>query len=217
MTYAIIEKLPDGDKNGSLFDQYIIRNNIQISTASAIKAYQCADSEVMYCSAQELNHCLTLIHYGEESKYANSSKEIFGGLDCYENHYSSINEIESEFNSLSYSFTSDSVVYKGVSTLEPYYEILDISSRKVGDEIYFPGYLSTSIYKYKAETFKNKHNGILLVITGMDKARCIIPENRKIPNSPSSDIPEQEVLIDKGVRLKVIKLLSNNGIECEVL
>lgn len=74
MNYAVNEKLPDGDDTGNVFDQYIVKNNIRTSTVPAIKAYQCADSETKYCSAQELNHCLTLIFHGEKSKYANLSK-----------------------------------------------------------------------------------------------------------------------------------------------
>ena len=184
MTTHISERLPNSEENdteGEVFDSYLLKNNVEIGNSQALSMYQGSDTnDTSYVSAEEINHVLTLIELGEDSLYANEN--IYGESIVESNYKKSLNELDNHFNEKSYSFSKTSEVYKGVRNYVCFYKVLNIENKNVGDKIFFPGYLSTTASKRKAQDFI-EHGGILLIISGLENSKCIIPRNTKILNS----------------------------------
>lgn len=80
MITAIKEKLPNpdaSDPQGKTFDDYIILTEIRTSTEPVVTHYQGAVGGG-YLDAEHLNHSLTLLAYGEDSKYSDEAENNYG-------------------------------------------------------------------------------------------------------------------------------------------
>tara|TARA_R110000737_G_C14157719_1_gene408910 strand:- start:47 stop:463 length:417 start_codon:yes stop_codon:yes gene_type:complete len=136
-------------------------------------------------------------------------------LDDY-NYEKSLTELDQLFNTRSYSFSSDSLVFKGVRVSICYYKILNLENRKVGEKILFPGFLSTTVSLKKANDFISS-GGFLLIISGLDDADCVVPNNAKVINSPTSNESEQEIILNRGTVLEIISYdVNERSIRCKV-
>lgn len=120
--------------------------------------------------------------------------------------------MEAIFSLGGYSFSADSKVYKGVRTSYVYYKTLALHLCKTGETITFPGYLSTTVSTNKVKDFVSNENGILLIISGLENAHCIVPENSAIPSTKDSTTPEQEIILNKGTQLKVLDVDKNQSV-----
>lgn len=189
------------DPDWESFSDYLKRNNIYEVEHPALKAYQNAQ-EGRYLNSGALNHCLNLLHFGSDSAYAVLAEEPYGTEISDWEPEPSRSAIDSLFVQFSYRFDSRSIVYKGIG-LEPFYEILDIRNLKPGKKIFFPGFLSTSVSREKAESFSST-NKLLLAIRGLDQVNAIIPPNQKVINTMAPHIPEQEILLDRATTFKVV-------------
>ncbi|HCE2452803.1 TPA: hypothetical protein NGU14_004455 [Vibrio parahaemolyticus] len=193
------------DDGNEKFCEFISEAEIECNVSESIKKYQGVSEDVGSCSDEVLNHCLALIHYGEDSQYANEFSEVYGLLS--HNEYEGLlADMEVEFQGTTYSFTESSKVYKGLSIGKPYYKFLGLTCANEGDIVTFPGYLSTTVSEDKARTFATGVDDLMLTITGLQNARCIVPESAAIVGAQDHGNPEQEILLDKGTTLKVIKI-----------
>ncbi len=193
------------DPQWLVFHQYLYKEGIVESNDPALIAYQnsCSDG---YLSAHELNHCLTLRYFSQTNEYARLCESQFGTDENNFNPQKSIDCLDAIFSSNSYRFT-DSVVFKGIGS-SPYYEVLKIPSLKTGDLITFPGFLSTSVCRENAESFSRGEERILLIISGIDCVNAIVPPNKTVLHSPTSNIPEQEVLLNRGTTFEILDIVN---------
>ncbi len=222
MISKVIQKLPspvDSDSKGVEFEKFIKNLTLNICENPALSVYQgTSTDDFSYVTAEQLNHSLNLLKYGEDSLYSRLAHDQLGSELDDHLYKKSLREMDSLFHGQGYSFTNDSILYKGVSDSVPFYKILDLKSCKVGDEIVFHGYLSTSVSKKKASDFVR--GGVLLVIAGLENSHSIIPKNAAILNSPTSKHYEQEVLLNRGTKI-VVSATSENimgfiEIECKI-
>ncbi len=208
MITPIKEKLPNpdaSDPQGTAFNNYIKKTGIETCKESALLHYTNVDtSSSPYVDSHKLNHCLTYLAYNNNNDYAQKAETMFGSDLDINDYKKSLLAMEDIFNNEGYSFSADSVIYKGVRVSFPYYGILDLDQCQTGDKIIFPGYLSTSVSSSKVKDFVSNVNGILLVISGLENAHCIVPDNSAIPGTKNSSTPEQEILLNKGTQLKVL-------------
>ena len=191
------------DPNWSSFGVYLRENNISQASGPALDAYQMASSGP-FLSASQLNHCLALWHFGAASNYAGLARDLYG--DCEEDWgpIPSLDELDALFSSNSYHFAKGSIVFKGIGR-DPFYDILDLANRLIGEEITFSGFLSTSVCREKAESFARGNPRLLLQIDGLNCVSAVIPPIRCVPNSPTPAIPEQEVLLNRGCSFTISK------------
>lgn len=209
-----ILEISKNDTNGKKFEEYIIRNNILSSDSQALKMYQGTDTNNLnFLSAEDINHTLTLLEYGECSSYAKENK-FSSDLSGYE-YKESLAELDTLFEESSYSFHQNSKVYKGVEDSICFYNILDIGNMEVGDKIHFPGFLSTSASPSRAKDFI-RTSGFFLIISGLNNAKCIIPKNSTVLNSATKGKPEQEILINRGSTLLITEIIQDGTIKCTV-
>ncbi|MDZ5454993.1 ADP-ribosyltransferase family protein [Azohydromonas lata] len=194
------------DPDWQNFTSYLRQYNILENKTPAIRCYQGLDEERnQYIKASHLNHCLSLLHYRDNSEYATIVDDAYD-MNPEDDYYKkSLEELDNEFLKNSYKFSADSIVYKGIGS-EPFYEILRLGSLDERNTVFFPGFLSTSVCREKAEAFCRGKNGILLEISGLNLIDCIIPENTPIPGSPKMHIPEQEVLLNRGALMQVLSV-----------
>lgn len=194
------------DPNWSMFTRYLSDNNINETNAPALNAYQNSNSGP-YLSASQLNHCIALRHFGTASKYADLARDQYGDREEDWGPQISLDSLDKLFSESSYRFAQESIVFKGIGS-EPFYEVLDLPNCLVGDIITFSGFLSTSVCREKAESFARGQYRILLVITGLEKVDAIVPPNKCVLNSPTAQIPEQEILLNRGLSFTVVKKYS---------
>lgn len=188
------------DPNWQQFTRYLAQNSIVGQRGAAITAYQNASSGKYVC-AETLNHCLTVLHYGASSDYAELARDQCGDLNDYE-YEDSLQEIDEIFRNEAIQFGVGSVVYKGIGHA-PYYQIIDFCKLKPGDKIKIHGFTSTTVCREKAESFVRGSRRILLKITGLENVLAIVPENRTVLSAPTPTIPEQEVLLNRGTTFEV--------------
>ena len=89
------------------------------------------------------------------------------------------------------------MVFKGVNA-KPYYEIFSFDKVVQGQAVEMPGFLSTSVCRDKALAFAGS-GGVLLVIRGPDLVAALVPENTCIATTKRPDVPEQEVILERGI------------------
>jgi len=184
------------------FSDYLKENDINEINDAALVAYQdgiCGK----FLNASELNHCLTLRYFGTSSRYAKLAYDQYGNSEDDWEPQASLDELDRFFVEKSYRFTQGSVVYKGVGS-EPFYQILDLDKRKKGDVIIFPGFLSTSVCREKSESFVRGESRLILIIEGLEHVNAIVPLNKCVKNSPTPNIPEQEILLNRGTSFTVL-------------
>jgi ADP-ribosyltransferase exoenzyme len=210
---TVAPRLPNpdamNDPTWTLFATYLIQNGIVEARGASLEAYQMASSGP-YLSAGEVNHCLALRHFGAGSDYAALARDRYGSSEDDWKPTRSIGELDALFAAQSCRFSADSVVFKGIG-MEPYYEVLKLATASVGEVVTFPGFLSTSVCREKARSFSRGSPSLLLQIQGLDRINAIVPPNRCVPYSPTPSIPEQEVLLDRGLSFKVIDRLEQTN------
>lgn len=206
--YNLMERMapclpnPDskGDPSWTCFSDYLSRNSIDVVNDAALNAYQ-NGREGRFLNAGPLNHCLNLMHFGADSDYERLAEDQYGTLISDWAPDPSISALDRLFSKFAYRFNPKSVVYKGIG-LEPFYEVLNIPALESGEKVFFPGFLSTSVSREKAESFSSS-NQLLLTIRGLDQVKAIVPPNRTVLNTLSPNIPEQEILLNRGTRFVV--------------
>lgn len=199
------------DPDWSRFTDYLKLNNIIETKHPAVDAYQNSSSG-KFLSASQLNHCLALRYFGTTGIYADRARDLYGDSEDDWDPQFSIDALDGLFSENSYRFGGASVVFKGIGS-EPFYEVLDLPNRSIGDVIIFSGFLSTSVCRQKAENFASGRHRVLLEITRLEHVDAIIPPNKCVLNSPTSDIPEQEVLLRRGLSFEVVaKFTNDNGL-----
>jgi hypothetical protein len=221
MTTEINIALPnptlETDPHWQLFSDYLKCNGIVEEKSSAVRCYQCLDHEGNgYVNSSHLNHCLSLLHFEVNSPYAKLAEDIYGASPTEYNYGKSLKEIDNLFRLKAYRFTPCSIVFKGVFC-EPFYAILNLESRKPGELVLFPGFLSTSVCKEKAESFCRGEGGVLLVISGLHLVDSIVPENSKVQTSPTADVPEQEILLNRNTCMRVCSIESHDSRNSKVV
>ncbi|HMN12011.1 MAG: ADP-ribosyltransferase [Thiobacillus sp.] len=190
------------DPNWRLFTKYLKDYNIAEANDPAIDAYQSSNSSP-YLSASQLNHCLALRYFGATGKYADLAREQYGDSEEDWGPQASLGRLDKLFSESSYRFAVESVVFKGIGS-EPFYEVLDLPNRTVGEIITFPGFLSTSVCREKAVSFARGQYRILLEITGLEQVDVIVPPNKCVSNSPTPNIPEQEILLNREISFRIV-------------
>lgn len=196
----------EADPNWRAFSDYLREHKIAEEKSPSVRCYQCLDDDVKgYVKSSHLNHCLSLLHFGATGLYAELAEDRYGSDIEYYDYQKSLAELDGIFVSRAYRFASSSVVFKGIK-FEPFYQVLKLESCEVGELVHFPGFLSTSVCREKAESFCRGEVGILLVITGLDLIDSIVPENAKIQTSPTSHIPEQEILLNRHTQMRVLDM-----------
>jgi hypothetical protein len=217
MSQVINSKLPNPhsstDPQWGEWDNFLIAHRVQTCNEPVVRRYQCLDDKPYDLLPDDrLNHLLTLQAEGGNSAYADDAEDHYGrdfdpderiALD------NTLSAFDAVFSATGYRFSKDSTVFKGIRT-KPYYTMHQFESIAVGDTVMFQGFLSTSVCLEKGEAFTGPH-GVLLVITGLDKVDCIIPENKQVINTPNAHIPEQEVLLNRGTKMVVRNVLPGNG------
>jgi hypothetical protein len=196
------------------FDQYLSHNNIISSNIDAINAYQNSDFG-SYLSARYLNHILTLKHFSN-GHYASLAKDIYGDEEDDYEYNQSLTEIDRLFADESYSFPNNTILFKGIGR-DPFYEILNLKNLSLNDKITFPGFLSTSVCKEKAESFSLGDTKILLKILKINDIPAIVPQNICVLNSPTRTIPEQEILLNRNSYFRVSGQYLDKGFHVIVL
>ena len=69
-----------------------------------------------------------------------------------------------------------------------------------------PGFLGTSVCRDKALDFASSR-GVLLVIRGLETVNAIVPPNSFVLVTPRRQVPEQEVILDRGINFIVESVL----------
>lgn len=224
MPLKITQDLPSPDHNdtkGLEFEKFISDKSLKVCQEPALFAYQgISVNDFSYVTAEQLNHSLNLKEYGEKSEYACLAEDQFGcELDDYP-YEKTLNELDCIFSREGYSFSANSILYKGVRNSVSFYSFLNLKSCKAGDEFTFHGFLSTSVSRKKALDFIGS-DGVLLVISGLDNSHGIIPKNATVINSPTSGNPEQEILLNRGTKILVHGCSKNSDgiieVECKVI
>jgi hypothetical protein len=193
----------DADPNWQAFSAYLRLQEIVEENSLAVRCYQGLDDGGRgYVKSSHLNHCLSLFHYGENSRYAEHAENLFGTrLDDYD-YQKSLDELDNIFKLKAYKFTQSSLVFKGISCA-PFYTFMNLQSCNAGEFVFFPGFLSTSVCRQSAESFCRGEEGILLEISGLDLVDSIVPENSTVKHSLTGDIPEQEILLCRNTHMRV--------------
>ena len=201
------------DPQWAMWDEFIAANSIQTCREPVVRCYQCLDDQPGGFMRDDLvNHLLNLRAEGVTSTYANEAEDQFGqdydseDMEALDKTLSALAEV---FSAKSYRFSEFSSVYKGVCT-KPYYTVHRFESIAVNAVVTFQGFLSTSVCREKSEAFAGTQ-GVLLVITGLDKVDCIVPENTKVISTPMSHISEHEVLLNFGTKMLVREVLPGGG------
>lgn len=192
------------DPNWDEFNSFLQERNVHPSNNKALNAYQNCSSGP-YLGAYQLNHCLNLEYYGENSGYANMAEGPYGrSLEDYD-YNPSVKEIDAEFNKQKLKIHPNTLLYKGISN-EVIYQHMGLDSKLVGDALNFPGYLSTTVCLEVAENFAKSNPRIVLVIRGHSGYKAVIPEIKSVLHSPSGNIPEQEVLLPRGLSFRITSI-----------
>ena len=200
---TLLPNTTDDISGCDLFINYLNKENILVNSSNAIKHYQCKENDNYNVMQEELNYALEcLATGGKSSQCAKDGESIYGCIDDLD-YNDLLNDLDIEFTSSAYTFSSDSVVYKGIDS-KVYYKKLQPHKLKKGDTIIINTFFSTSVSRGKASTYGNT----LLIINGLDKVKSIIPPVTSIPNAGSNTC-EQEVLINRGFGMRVTEISGN--------
>lgn len=206
MPKTIAATLPNPDctveANWHVWDQFIADNGIQPVTAPVMRRYQNLESsQAEFMDSNDLIHYLTRAAHGAQSAYATLAEDHFGSDDPDPTYQPTVAALDALFEANSYRFSADSMVFKGVNT-KPYYEIFAFDKAVPGQLVEMPGFLSTSVCRDKALEFTGS-GGVLLVIRGLDILDAIVPENTCIEMTKRPKVPEQEIILDRGISFVV--------------
>lgn len=224
MILNLTQDLPspdDNDTKGREFEKFINDLSLNVCEEPALLAYQGVSTDgSSYVTAKQLNHSINLIEHGVNSDYAHIAEDQLGcALDDYQ-YEKSLKELDCIFARGGYSFSANSILYKGIRNSVPFYRLLDLKSCKAKDEVVFYGFLSTSVSRKKALDFIGS-DGVLLVISGLENSHGIIPKNSTVIYSPTSNNPEQEILLNRGTKILVHNCSKNSDgvieVECKVI
>lgn len=200
------------DAEWTTFDQYLARNGIRPVVDAALEAYQHSANGRFLC-AQELNHCLTLESAGDAyGEYGNEDEtpiEVHGSLDDFSDPTGrdfafSKTCIDRLFAQDSIHVADETILYKGIGFADMY-AYLELDRMNEGDVVTFFGFLSTSVCRENAERFAGA--GILLVLSRIDRIPVLVPPNARVLNAPTGNVPEQELLLDRGQGFRVVKVV----------
>ncbi|BDB72275.1 hypothetical protein Cthiooxydans_46870 [Comamonas thiooxydans] len=203
---TITKKLPNPDcteeDNSALWELFIADNGIQIADQSVVRRYQNLEtSQAEFMDSNELSHYLNRAEYGAQSDYSELADDQFGSDEPESTFQPTLEALDAVFEANSYRFSGDSKVFKGVNT-KPYYEIHRFDQVVPGNRVVMHGFLSTSVCRDKALEFAGL-SGVLLVILGLDAVNAVIPENTSIASTKRPNIPEQEIILDRGITFEV--------------
>jgi hypothetical protein len=190
------------DPDWTQWNDFIVAEGIPTCNEEVVRRYQNIEQvSTYYLEASSLNHFLNLRHHGLVSEYAALANDRYGDDEDDHRVTASLTALEQVFAGKACRFTSDSVVYKGVA-FEPFYRICSFESIRPAEEIQFHGFLSTSVCREKALDFVHG-SGVLLVIRGLDQVDSIVPENSSVRTTKNAVVPEHEVLLRCGVKMRV--------------
>ena len=198
------------DINGkNTFESYLEHEQISLNTSDAVCHYQASACSNFEVDADQLNFCLEVEAEGVQSSCAIDGVNLYG---MYTDHNYKLlsNALFAEFELCSYQFDSKSTVYKGISHSKVFYKKFDPNICQVDDIISVNTFFSTTVSEEKAKNF----GSIILKITGLENAICIVPPIAIIPGAGSLT-HEQEILIKPKFSVKVIRV-SNNEIDLEI-
>lgn len=192
------------------FSDYLQRNGISVVREAVMEKYTGLDSRHLeFTDAESINHSLTLKAFGRE--YADFDDTLGSSVDDYDGFPDSVRSLDALFLSQGLRFPSGTVLWKGISHGKSYYRFLDIPGLVVGDTFCFPGYISCSARKDVARRFVGGVGGVLLNIRNIQYALALVPENATIINGKAGGDPEYEVLLQRGLIMRVVESLANHG------
>ena len=193
------------------WDAFIAAEGIPTCDERAVRCYQNVEEHRDHLASDWLNHLLNLRHFGLSGRYAELAEGPYGLEDDEREHptTATTKALEAVFDAKSCRFTADSVVFKGISSA-PFYEIHDFEVVKEGALIEFPGFVSTTVCREKALDFGSS-NSVLLVIRGLDQVDCIVPANSSVQSTKNAEVPEHEVLLRRGVKMRVESVVPKSG------
>lgn len=209
MPTTITTTLPNPDctvvDNSASWDQFIADHGIHRVDSPVVRRYQNLEmSGVEFMDANELNHYLTRVACGVHSAYTELADDQFGSDEPEPTFQRTLEELDAVFTTHGYRFTGDSMVFKGLNT-KPYYEIHHFDRVLPGDRVVMPGFLSTSVCRDKALEFAGLR-GVLLAIVGLDIVDAVVPMNTCIASTKRPNIPEQEIILDRGTTFEVVSV-----------
>lgn len=178
----------------------------------AVLSYQGTQNNRFY-DAEHLNTALNLEHFGLGSKFSKLYNADYGAsrtLDDFDDFPESKEAMESAFQSFSVAWNGQNGIflYKGIDEYHPYYRIHNFANKKIGDTFTMPGYFSASLSLDVAKQFAKPRgsNKVVLRMVNMSNTRCVFPPNKPISFGSAQGLSEQEVLFDKGITFKVVKV-----------
>jgi len=205
--YENLQNTSNDEHGSNTFDEFVRTKGIIIADDDAIKGYQNLDVGCSCRSSDEINNYLTLKYtdqvddYIEKAKHTNDVNRDDNSLD------ENIKSIDDVFHDKGYRLSEHSVLFKGIDSFKPYYDILDLEKLRKGDEIKFHFYISTTASEDKAVTFCKGETKILLELSGLSNVLCIFPENVSVLGMADSTNKEQEVVINRNTTLKVVSIV----------
>lgn len=207
MPISLNTTLPNPDCTGPtylpIWDDFIAKHCINTVRDQVVRRYQNLEpSEVEFMDSNWLSHYLNRELHGPESEYAALASDEFGSDEPDATYQATLVSLNAVFAKNSYRFSSDSKVFKGVGC-KPYYQIHRFLEVKPGDRVVMPGFFSTSVCRDKALEFAGRSGGVLLVVRGLDAVDAIVPENSCVPMTSRPNIPEQEIILNRGITFEV--------------
>lgn len=214
MPTTITTTLPNPDctvvDNSVIWDHFIAENGIRTAGNSVIRRYQNLDpSRAEFMDSDEMSHYLTRAECGVQSDYAELADDRIGSDEPESTFQTTLEALDTVFARNSYRFSGDSKVFKGVNT-KPYYQVHRFDLVMPGDRVLMPGFLSTSVCRDKALEFAGR-GGVLLVFLGLDAIDAVVPENTPIAMTKRPNIPEQEIILDRGITFEIETVTETNG------
>lgn len=214
MPTTIATTLPNPDctvvNNSAIWDDFIAEHGIQTAGDSVVRRYQNLESDqTEFMDSNELSHYLTRAEHGVQSDYAELADDQFGSDEPESTFQPTLEALDAVFATNSYRFSGDSKVFKGVNT-KPYYQVHRLDLVMPGDRVVMPGFLSTSVCRDKALEFAGR-GGVLLVVFGLDAIDAVVPENKCIAITKRPNIPEQEIILHRGITFEVESVSAADG------
>ncbi len=214
MPTTITTTLPNPDctvvKNSAIWDHFIAEHGIQTAGNSVIRRYQNLEPhQAEFMDSNDLSHYLNLAEHGVQSDYAELADDQFGSDGPESTFHPTLEALDAVFATNSYRFSRDSKVFKGVNT-KPYYQVHRFDQVMPGARVVMPGFLSTSVCRDKALEFAGR-GGVLLVVLGLDAVDAVVPENTCIAMTKRPNIPEQEIILNRGITFEVVSVTAADG------
>lgn len=206
MPTTITTTLPNPDctvvDDSAIWDHFISEHGIQTANDSVVRRYQNLElGQAEFMDSNELSHYLTLAEHGVQSNYAKLADDQFASDPPGPTFRPTLEALDAVFATNSYRFSGNSKVFKGVNT-KPYYEIHRFDLAMPGDKVVMLGFFSTSVCRDKALEFAGS-SGVLLVVHGLDAVDAVVPENTCIAMTKRPNIPEQEIILSRGITFEV--------------